>query len=193
MDQRAHEDFRCFVVDRSPALLRTAYVLTGQRADAEDLLQTTLAKSLLAWDRVRDPGARDAYVRRVMLNSYLSSWRRRRRLEEVPTEVLPERSSGRDAGADLAVRDVLWTAVVALPRRQRAMVVLRYYEGLSEAETAQALGVCAGTVKSSTSRALRSLRASVGDDADAAAPPGSGRTGTVSEVARSSPAPCGSA
>lgn len=170
MDQRAREDFRCFVVDRSPALLRTAYVLTGQRADAEDLLQTTLAKSLVAWDRIREPGARDAYVRRVLLNTYLSSWRRRRRLDEVPTEVLPERSSAEDAGAELAVRDLLWSAVAALPRRQRAMVVLRYYEGLSEAETAQALGVCAGTVKSSTSRALRSLRASVGADGESADP-----------------------
>lgn len=169
MDERSREDFRCFVVDRSPALLRTAYVLTGQRADAEDLLQTTLVKSLPAWDRVREPGARDAYVRRVMVNTCLSAWRRRRRLDEVPTEVLPETSSGQDTGDDLAVRDLLWTAVVALPRRQRAMVVLRYYEGLSEAETAQALDVCAGTVKSSTSRALRSLRASVGSDGEAGA------------------------
>ena len=140
-----------------PALLRTAYLLTGQRADAEDLLQTALAKTYLAWDRIREREALDGYVRRVMVNTQTSFWRRRR-VDERPTGDLPERRSRTPRrGGDL--HDALWAALATLPRKQRAAVVLRYYEDLSEAETADVLGVSVGTVKSSTSRALASLRA----------------------------------
>lgn len=160
MDERAREDFRRYVVARSPTLLRTAYVLTGQRADAEDLLQTTLTKALVSWGRVRNREALDGYVRRTMVNTYLSSWRRRRCIDEVPTEVLPERHAVDRTVDQLVQHHMLWTAVMALPRRQRATIVLRYYEDLSEADTARTLGVTLGTVKSTTSRALASLRAS---------------------------------
>ncbi len=88
--------FRDYVVARSPALLRTAYLLTGSRADAEDLLQTALAKTYLAWDRIRDREALDGYVRRVMVNTQTSFWRRRR-VDESPSDVLPEAGTGRDA------------------------------------------------------------------------------------------------
>lgn len=158
MDETGRDEFRHWVVARSPALLRTAYLLTGSRPDAEDLLQTALAKTYLAWDRVRDRAALDGYVRRVMVNAQTSFWRRRR-VDERPTGVLPDRGGGRDATADLDLHDALWTALAGLPRRQRAAVVLRYYEDLSEADTADVLGVSLGTVKSTTSRALARLRA----------------------------------
>ena len=161
MDEQTQAQFRAWVVARSPALLRTAYLLTGSRADAEDLLQTTLAKTYLAWDRVRDREAVDGYARRVMVNAQTSFWRRKR-VDERPTDALPEpshsRHGARDLTADLDLHDALWTALAGLPKRQRAAVVLRYYEDLSEAETAAVLGVSVGTVKSTTSRALAKLR-----------------------------------
>ncbi len=171
MDAQAREDFRSYVAARSPALLRTAYALTGDRADAEDLLQTALAKTYLGWDRIREREAVDGYVRRVMVNTR-TSWWRRRRVDERPTDELPERPSGHDPVADLALHDALWTALTGLPKRQRAMVVLRYYEDLSEAETADVMGVSVGTVKSATSRALARLRDSSGlrDDTRLALP-----------------------
>ena len=89
MDEPGREAFRAYVVARSPALLRTAYLLTGSKADAEDLLQTALAKTWFRWGKLRDTGAADAYVRRVMTTTYSKWWRRKWR-GEVPTEVLPE-------------------------------------------------------------------------------------------------------
>jgi RNA polymerase sigma-70 factor (sigma-E family) len=161
VDEQGREAFREYVAGRSPALLRTAYLLTGHRGDAEDLLQTALAKTYLAWDRIRDRESVDGYVRRVMVNTR-TSWWRRRKVEEYPTDTLPERRDDRDATDDLALHDALWSALAQLPKRQRAMVVLRYYEDLSEAETADVLGVSVGTVKSTTSRALVKLRDSAG-------------------------------
>ena len=171
MDAQAREAFRDYVAARSPALLRTAYLLAGSRADAEDLLQTALAKTYLAWDRIREREALDGYVRRVMVNTQ-TSWWRRRKVDEYATDSPPERSATRDAGDDLALHDALWTALAGLPKRQRAMVVLRYYEDVSEAETAQVLGVSVGTVKSTTSRALTKLRDTAGlrDDPRGALP-----------------------
>jgi RNA polymerase sigma-70 factor (sigma-E family) len=164
------DEFQAYVARRSPALLRTAYMLTGSRADAEDLLQTALAKTYLAWGRIREREAVDGYVRRVMVNTQ-TSWWRRRRVDEYATETLPERP-GRDVTEDLDLHDALWTALSALPKRQRAMVVLRYYEDLSEAETAAVMGVSVGTVKSTTSRALLKLRETSGlrDDPRTALP-----------------------
>jgi RNA polymerase sigma-70 factor (sigma-E family) len=173
VDEQGPEAFRGYVAARSPALLRTAYLLTGNRADAEDLLQTALAKTYLAWDRIREREAVDGYVRRVMVNTQTSFWRRRK-VDEYATGELPERPAGRDATNDLVLHDALWTALSALPKRQRAMVVLRYYEDLSEAETAQVMGVSLGTVKSTTSRALAKLRDTSGlrDDPRGALPSG---------------------
>jgi RNA polymerase sigma-70 factor (sigma-E family) len=175
VDASAREDFRSYVVARSPALLRTAYLLTGNRADAEDLLQTALAKTYLSWDRIREREALDGYVRRIMVNTQ-TSWWRRRKVDEHPTDELPERpQDGRDDFADaMSLHDALWTALAGLPKRQRAMVVLRYYEDLSEAETAAVMGVSVGTVKSTTSRALSKLRETSGlrDDPRATLPTG---------------------
>jgi RNA polymerase sigma-70 factor (sigma-E family) len=163
--------FSDYVAARSPALLRTAYLLTGNRADAEDLLQTTLAKTYLAWDRIRDREALDGYVRRTMVNTQTSFWRRKRpeSLYDTPPD-LP----GRDAHADSDLHDALWGALAKLGRKQRAVLVLRYYEDLTEADTAALLGISVGTVKSTTSRALAVLRkdASLRDDPRTALPLG---------------------
>jgi RNA polymerase sigma-70 factor (sigma-E family) len=147
-------DFDDFVASRSQALLRTAYLLTGDHSLAEDLLQTALAKSWFAWGRIAGPP--EPYVRRVIATTYATWWRRRWR-SEYPSAELPERST--PAGIDpVDDRDLLWRALGTLPRRQRAVVVLRYYEDMSEAETAAALGVSRGTVKSQASKALAALR-----------------------------------
>jgi RNA polymerase sigma-70 factor (sigma-E family) len=145
--------FDGFVATRSQALLRTAYLLTGDHGLAEDLLQTALAKSWFAWARIDGPP--EPYVRRVLATTYATWWRRRWRGER-PTGDLPDRPDPAEAGVE--DRDLLWRALDALPRRQRVVVVLRYYEDLSEAETAAALGVSAGTVKSQASKALAALR-----------------------------------
>jgi RNA polymerase sigma-70 factor (sigma-E family) len=174
VDTAVREEFRDYVVGASPSLLRVAYLMTGNRGDAEDLLQTALAKTYLAWPRIRDRESLDSYVRRVMLNTRTSWWRRSRHL---PTSALDESaahraSSARDDTADVDLHDALWTALGGLSQRQRAAVVLRYYEDLSEPETAALLGVSVGTVKSTVSRALQKLRDDAGlrDDERAALP-----------------------
>jgi RNA polymerase sigma-70 factor (sigma-E family) len=150
------DEFREFVAARSAALLRTAYLLAGDWATAEDLLQTALTKTYLAWKRLGEIEAVEPYARRVLVNTATSWWRRRWHGER-PTEVLPERAipDGHDARLE---RDALWRHVQTLPARQRAVLVLRFYEDLSEAQTAQLLGVSVGTIKSQCSRALSSLR-----------------------------------
>ena len=143
-----------FVATRSRALLRTAYLLTGDHGLAEDLLQTALAKCWFSWGRIDGPP--EPYVRRALATTYATWWRRRWRGEQ-PTGNLPDRGDPA-ATAPVDDRDALWRALGALPRRQRAVVVLRYYEDLSEAETASALGISTGTVKSQAAKALATLR-----------------------------------
>lgn len=149
-------DFDGFVAARSDRLLRTAYLLTHDHALAEDLLQTALAKAWSRWGRIeRDP---EPYVRAILVNTYATWWRRKWRGEE-PTEQLPDHPPGRDHGSDRAAdRGDLWAGVGRLPRRMRAVIVLRYYEDLSESETARVLGCSPGTVKSQTSKGLAKLR-----------------------------------
>ncbi|WP_018347466.1 SigE family RNA polymerase sigma factor [Longispora albida] len=149
-------DFRDFVATRSPALLRTAYLLTGDWHRAEDLVQTALTKTYLAWRKLGAIEAVEPYTRKVLVNTATSWWRRRWHGER-PTADLPDRP-GPDHADDLLVRDVLWRQVQKLPIRQRAVLVLRYYEDQTEMETARLLGVSVGTVKSQTSRALGTLR-----------------------------------
>ncbi|WP_084220002.1 SigE family RNA polymerase sigma factor [Spirillospora albida] len=164
MNSTRHEQFRAYVTDRRPALLRMALRLTGDRADAEDLLQAALAKTYLAWDRIHDRGAVDGYVRRAMVNTQISWWRRRK-LEVYPTGEVPDRPVD-DHTRHTELRDVLGRALRRLPERQRLTVMLRYYEDMSEAEIAHALGVTVGTVKSTVSRAMARLRddAVLGED-----------------------------
>jgi RNA polymerase sigma-70 factor (sigma-E family) len=140
-----------FVAARSRALLRTAYLLTHDHASAEDLLQTALAKAWFAWRRI--DGNPEPYVRRILVNTYATWWRRRWNGEQ-PTEQLPEHAA-EESGTEPTD---LWRAMERLPRRQRAVVVLRYFEDLTEAQTADLLGCSVGTVKSQTSKALAKLR-----------------------------------
>jgi RNA polymerase sigma-70 factor (sigma-E family) len=150
------DEFREFVTARSAALLRTAYLLAGDWATAEDLLQTALTKTYLAWKRLGQIEAVEPYARRVLVNTATSWWRRRWHGER-PTEFLPERAAPDNLEEQLE-RDVLWKHVKALPTRQRAVLVLRFYEDMSEAQTAAMLQISPGTVKSQTSRALGTLR-----------------------------------
>lgn len=145
-------------------LLRTSRSLTGNPSDAEDLLQTALARTYVAWERIEDHRALDGYVRRALLNTRTSQWRKRK-VDEFVCAELPEPdplSAVDDPAEQQALRDAMWRAITRLPARQRAMVVLRYYEDLSEVQTAEVLGVSVGTVKSAVSRALGKLR----DDID---------------------------
>jgi RNA polymerase sigma-70 factor (sigma-E family) len=141
---------------RQPSLMRTAYLLTGDRHQAEDLVQTSLAKLYLAWDKVRDRESVDGYVRRILVNENNSIWRRAWKRREFATDQVPETATQDtyDDGRSAA----LWDIVQTLPKKARAVVVLRYYEELTEAETADLLGISVGTVKSQTSRALAALR-----------------------------------
>jgi RNA polymerase sigma-70 factor (sigma-E family) len=151
-------DFSAYLAARQPALLRTAYLLTGDVHTAEDVVQTAFAKLYLSWHKVQRAESLDGYMRRIVVNEANSLWRRPWRRREVSADVLPEvaRSTEYDDGRAAAV----WALVCGLPPRQRAVIVLRYYEELSEAEIARVLGISEGTVKSQASRALAGLRAS---------------------------------
>jgi RNA polymerase sigma-70 factor (sigma-E family) len=144
-------EFDAFVVARSAALLRTAYLLVQDEDLAEDLLQTSLTKAWFAWRRIES--GPEAYVRRILVTTS-ASWWRRRWTAEAPTADLPERPSS-EGSTD---KQDLWEAVGRLPGRQRAVVVLRYLEDRSEAETADLLGCAVGTVKSQAAKALAKLR-----------------------------------
>lgn len=161
MRETDEDAFRDFVVGRSPSYLRVAYLLTGDWGHAEDLLQTSLAKVYRAWGRLRDHENLDAYVRRVMVNTQTTWWRRRWKAEH-PTETLPDRA-GPDAHSASDDRDRLRRALLTLPARQRAVVVLRHYEDLSETEVARVLGCSVGTVKSQSARGLARLRDTLDD------------------------------
>ncbi|HVF04357.1 MAG TPA: SigE family RNA polymerase sigma factor [Frankiaceae bacterium] len=155
MDAEAEAAFTAYVEARRRALLRSAWLLTGDWHLAEDLVQAALSKTYLKWRRLDDP---DSYVRRVLTTTYVTWWRRRWR-GEFPTETLPDRAAA-DAYGGADVRGQLYDVLRELPRRQRAVVVLRYFEDLTEADTAAALGCSVGTVKSQHARALAKLRAS---------------------------------
>jgi RNA polymerase sigma-70 factor (sigma-E family) len=142
---------------RSPALLRAAWLLTGNHATAQDLVQAALARTWPRWSRLERVDNAEAYVRRVMVTTYATWWRRRWRAE-VATAQPPERPAGGDAFADADLRDAVRSALDELPRRQRAVIVLRYFEDLTEAQTADALGCSVGTVKSQSAKAMTKLR-----------------------------------
>jgi RNA polymerase sigma-70 factor (sigma-E family) len=156
--------FREYVLARGTALLRIGVMLTGNRADAEDLVQAALANTFLAWDKINDRAALDAYVRRVMVNTHISWWRRRR-LEEFPTDELPDLAVA-DHARESDMAEVVRRALDRLPDRMRAAVMLRYFEDMTEPEIAALLGVSLGTVKSTVSRAVARLRidAELGQD-----------------------------
>ncbi|MCO8274824.1 SigE family RNA polymerase sigma factor [Actinoplanes sp. TRM 88003] len=152
----ADEEVAAFVRARYGSLLRTAFLLCGDRGKAEDLVQTALAKTVVAWARLRGADGVDHYVHRILVNTYLSSRRRRSWWEQPLSRVAEGRA--RDEYVGVEQRDWLRRALDGLPARQRAAVVLRYYEDLSEQDAALALGCSVGTVKSLSSRGLRTLR-----------------------------------
>ena len=153
------DEFAELVQATWPSLYRTAYLLLGDRAEAEDLVQTALAKTYAAWGSVRSIDAAPAYARRVLHNTAASWFRRHSWRNERPTETLPDIVHDPDPSD----RPAVLAALARLPRRQRAVVVLRYYEDLGVAETARALGCSEGTVKSQTFDALHRLRVLLGD------------------------------
>ncbi len=150
-------EFTAYVQERRASLYATAYHLTGDRFEAEDLLQSALFSTYRAWDRISDKAAVGGYLRRTMTNLHISAWRRRK-LNEYPTEELPETAGDTDAMRGTELRAVLWQALARLPELQRTMLVLRYYEGRTDPEIADILGISVGTVKSSIWRSLRRLR-----------------------------------
>ena len=155
MDEGARQDFAEFVAARSRQLTRLAYVLTGDQYAAEDLLQNALIKAAANWGRIHT--APEAYVRRIMYREQASWLRRRARRRETSVAQVPEPAAGDDAAsveARLALRD----ALLALPPRRRAVLVLRYLEDLPESQVAEILGCSVGTVRSQSHRAIAQLR-----------------------------------
>ncbi|MER6950038.1 SigE family RNA polymerase sigma factor [Nonomuraea sp. NPDC000554] len=153
-----YEGFREFVRGRQQALMRTAYLLTGDAPQAEDLLQTVLMRTARHWRRLAANGDPEAYVRKALINEHVSWYRRRRGRVETPTAHPPESGRGRDTGDESLHRLALRDALLRLTRRQRAVLVLRFYEDRSIEETAYLLGCSPGTVKSQTNHALGWLR-----------------------------------
>ena len=153
----AYEGYREFVLARGPALSRAAYLLTGDRSAAEELTQAALVKAALRWRRVVQAGNPEAYVRRILVNEHISWWRRFGR-RELASGYQENEIGQSDPTEATAQRLDLAAALAQLPKRQRAVVVLRFYEDLSEAETAAAMGCTVGTVKSQASAALAKLR-----------------------------------
>jgi RNA polymerase sigma-70 factor (sigma-E family) len=150
------DDFESFVRDRTPALVRYGFVLSGNPHDAADLAQESLARLGERWSRVSSRGDPEGYVRATMARLHISWWRRRRR--EHPMRVVPERGYV-DAGITRADGDLgLWRAVAGLPTRQRVVLVLRYHEQLTDEEIAGLLGISRGTVRSQAARGLDKLR-----------------------------------
>ncbi|GAA1717448.1 SigE family RNA polymerase sigma factor [Kribbella sp. NPDC056951] len=154
------EEFAEFARGRHGALYRYAYLLAGDRGLADDLVQEALIKTYVAWRRMRDRNAAEAYTRKVITNTAIDWWRRKSYHErphgDLPDTVAPAEDSG--------TRLWLWHELLQLPPRQRAALVLRYYEDLTEAQTAEVLDCAVGTVKSQVSIALSKLRARLGDD-----------------------------
>ncbi|HEV2798431.1 MAG TPA: SigE family RNA polymerase sigma factor [Nocardioides sp.] len=154
-------DFDSWVAARGPALLRLAYVLTGNGVDAEDVVQDALSRALPRWSRISTVEDPDAYVRRMVVNAHVSRWRKVRR-REVPVEVVHDRPVPPGVGAE--DRDRLWRACRALPADQRTAVVLRFYEDLDYAEIAALTGVREGSVRSRVSRGIAAMRHELGAD-----------------------------
>lgn len=149
-----------YVAARGESLLRFALMLAGDRHLAEDLMQSVLARAYVRWSRIGAMQRPEAYLKQMLVNEHLQWWRRRSS-REVPVAAPAERASTDDAAGSYAARDAAWELLGRLPRRQRAVLVLRFYEDLSDAEIASVLGCSAGTVRSQAARALAALRAAV--------------------------------
>jgi RNA polymerase sigma-70 factor (sigma-E family) len=147
-----------YVRARYPLLLRRAYLLTGDHGDAEDLVQDVLARSWRRLDRGGVENA-DAYLNRALVNAAVSRWRHRARVRATVTA--PEQTASPDRTDEVAERDRMWRALQSAPPRQRAVLVLRYYEDLPEADVAALLGISVGTVRSQNAKGLARLRSAM--------------------------------
>lgn len=152
------EGFAEFVEAREQALQRTAWLLTGDRDLAQDLVQTALVRVWPRWERILRRDDPEVYVRRVMINTW-ATWTRRRWRGETATEIVPDSPAPGDVATDVAARLAIRGALASLTARQRAVLVLRVFDDLSEAHVAQVLDCAVGTVKSTLSQALAKLRA----------------------------------
>jgi RNA polymerase sigma-70 factor (sigma-E family) len=160
--QALDEEFQSFVIGRWPRLMRTAFLLTGEQHAAEDLVQSSLERAYVAWRKVKAADDPDAYVWRLMINAHAR--KHRRRLKELlaprtDTDLTPEQPDTGDRIAQADDRSALLTALSQLPPRQREAVVLRYWEDLSEAQAAEAMGCSVGAVKSNAAKGIAKLRA----------------------------------
>jgi RNA polymerase sigma-70 factor (sigma-E family) len=151
-----------FAAARSSALHRYAYLLVGDLGHAEDLVQEALTRTYVNWTRLRDPRSAEAYTRKA-ITSIALDWRRRRSWTERPRDDLPDQIARGEPTDGVTTRDWVWRELQALPPRQRAAVVLRYYENLTLAQTAEVMGCTIGTVKSQVSHGLKRLQATLGD------------------------------
>ena len=156
--------FSEFVEARSSSLFRTAYLMVGDHQLAQDLLQEALVKTLIAWPRLRDRANVDAYTRRILVTTSIS-WRRRRSFHERPTDTLPERVDADPVDA-VVIHGAVIAALLTVPPRQRAAIVLRYYQDLTEAQTAEVMGCSVGAVKSQVAAGLKRLREALGRSFD---------------------------
>lgn len=164
MPRRDTAAFTEFVSARSAALHRSAYLMVGDHALAQDLVQEALTRTYVAWPRLRDVSKAEAYTRKVITTTAISWWRRKSWVGERPRNDVPEQHVA-ERTSEVADRDWLWQGLQMLPARQRAAIVLRYYEDLTEVQTAEAMGCAVGTVKSQVFSGLRRLREHLGDDA----------------------------
>lgn len=163
VDRATTRDFDEWVASRGPGLLRLAYVLTGNRNDADDVVQEALSRALPRWSRISRLDNPDAYVRRMVVNAHTSGWRRFRRRESPVPEPAPAATV---EGPDVGDHDRLWRACLRLPAAPRTAVVLRFYEQLGYAEMAELTGVREGTLRSRVSRGLALLRSELGETDD---------------------------
>ncbi len=162
---RDRADFPEFVAARSPALQRAAYLMVGDVGHAQDLVQEALTKTYVAWPRLADLGHAEAYTRKAITTTAISWFRRKSWSNERTVERMPDRGIDDHAGS-VVTHNAVWEALLELPVRQRTAVVLRYYEDLTEAQTAETMGCAVGTVKSQVSAAMAKLRERLGDDPD---------------------------
>src|SRR6188472_4188402 len=164
--ERPEAAFHEFVAARSASLFRTALLMVGDHQLAQDLLQESLVKTYVAWPRLRDVSSAEAYTRKTIVTTAIS-WRRRRSFHERPTDVLPD-TAVPDPGEAVTTHASMVAHLRTLPPRQRAAIVLRYYEDLSEAQTAEVMGCSVGTVKAQVSTGLGRLRDRSGANLDTA-------------------------
>lgn len=166
MVRRDRSEFAEFALARAAALHRAAYLMVGDTQLAQDLVQEALSRTYVAWPRLRDPRNAEAYCRKAITTTAISWFRRKSWNNERPTEHLPDES--RTVGPETTVveRDAVWRALQQLPPRQRAALVLRFYEDLTETQTADAMGCAVGTVKSQVSAGLAKLRQRLGNEVE---------------------------